>query len=142
MTIVIEPVGQRESGPCACCGGTSRTVWASVHADNECVAVYYIHWTLGELARHGAIFDLIVGAWGETAVPSDRQAVSLAYRIFDTGPSVMVIDAGARPVAQSPLAGRSLARADVIGTPLAATVFGIVDAALLQDRRLSEFWPA
>lgn len=47
----------------------------------------------------------------------------------------MVIDAADRAEAKGELAKAALARADVVGTPLAARVFAIVDAIYLQDGR-------
>ncbi len=47
----------------------------------------------------------------------------------------MVIDAASRPAAQSALAGRSLARSEVVGTPLAEKVFDLVDVIYEQDGR-------
>jgi hypothetical protein len=50
----------------------------------------------------------------------------------------MVIDSGGRPFASSELAGKSLAREDVVGTPLAQLAFDVVDAVWLQDERIAE----
>ena len=49
----------------------------------------------------------------------------------------MIIDASDRSVATSPLVGRALTRDEVIGTPLAADVFRILDAIWLQDNRIA-----
>lgn len=48
----------------------------------------------------------------------------------------MVIDAKKRSVATSGLAGEAMTRDDVVGTDLATNVFAIVDAILVQDKRL------
>ena len=50
----------------------------------------------------------------------------------------MVIDSRRRPVASSDLDGKSLAREDVVDTPLARVIFDIVDAVWLQDERIAE----
>jgi hypothetical protein len=47
----------------------------------------------------------------------------------------MVIDADERPAAKGELARTALARSDVIGTPMAAQVFSLVDAIYEQDDR-------
>jgi S-adenosylmethionine synthetase len=86
----------------------------------------------GSSAKHGAHIDIIIGEW------DNRCAVSLEYRIGDTGPSVMVIDAHGRHHADATLTKRALRREDVIGTPLAKEVFAICDAILLLDERLAE----
>jgi hypothetical protein len=79
-----------------------------------------------------------LGKWGENAGPSDRQAVSVAFRVLDTGPAFMVQDASVRPVGSSPLVSRALDRADVVGHPIAAEVFQICDSIYLADPRINE----
>lgn len=128
----IEPLGQ-SSGRCDCCGNESQSVWGLVHDGGETVAAYWMHWTLGHLWDLGANLDLLIGRWGDA---DERVAVSLRHRESPTdGPEVMVIDAGARPIASSSLASAALARADVVGTPFAQTVFGLVDIIYEQDSR-------
>jgi len=136
--LTIEPSGSKDFGPCECCGGQSRTVWGHAHGPAGTVAAYFVQWTLGQVDRHGAHFDLIIGKWGTGANRSDRFSVSLEFRRTDKGPSFMVIDSGGRPVASSNLVGKSLAREEVIGTALAQVAFDIVDAVWLQDDRIAE----
>ena len=87
---------------------------------------------------HGANFDLILGNWGEGATPADHFVVALVCRIGKNGPEFMVVDAGDRPAASGELAAKALSRDEVIGKPLASDVFGLVDAILEQDDRISE----
>jgi hypothetical protein len=134
----IEPSGSKDVGPCECCGGRSQTVWGYVHRPAGAAAAYFVQWTLGQVDRHGANFDLIIGKWGTGANRSDRCSVSLEFRRTEKGPSFMVIDSGVRPVASSELVGKSLARKEVVGTPLAQVAFEIVDAVWLQDERIAE----
>jgi hypothetical protein len=134
----IEPSGSNDYGPCECCGNMSRCVWGSVHSPKKVVAAYFVHWTLTRVADHGASFDLIIGKWGERASAADRSVVSLMYRLEETGPSFMVIDAADRPAATGGMADHALRRSDVIGKPIAQTAFAIVDAILTQDERVAE----
>jgi len=133
----VEPTGE-SGGTCDCCGNRSRTVWGFVHRRGaETVASYFVQWTVGRsLAEHPANFDLILGSWGDGASADDRCAISMLYSENEDGPSVMVIDATDRPRDMSSLASSVLTRAEVIGTPLAAAAFAIVDAIFLQDDRL------
>jgi hypothetical protein len=134
-TYAIEILDE-SGGFCDCCGEASRSVWGLVHHGDATVAAYWMHWTVGHLDEPGANLDIVIGAWGETATPSHRQAVSLLYRQpEDQPPAFMVIDATDRPIAKSALVGGALRREDVIGTPLADHVFGLVDAICLQDSR-------
>ena len=136
--LVVEPTGSRDFGPCTCCGGLTRRVWGFLRREGQAEATYFVEWTRGNVAGHGAHVDLIIGRWGEGAGRSDRFAVSLEYRQTETGPWFMVIDAGPREVSRSELVGRSMSREEVIGTPLAKQVFEMIDAIWLNDDRLDE----
>ena len=135
--IAIEPTGAKDTGICACCGRESRVVWGNARSAAGELAVYYVHWTLGHVPDQGANIDLVIGKWDAAA--EDRQAIAIAYRLMETGPSMMVIDAAQRPVARNTeLVGRALRREDVIETPLATEAFAIADAILEQDERVAE----
>ena len=120
----VEPLDASDFGPCSR-GANSRRGWGEVVLDDRTEAVYYVHWTLGEVDRHGAHFDLTVGVWGDGTSSADRKAVSLEFRRTERGPEFMVIDATRREIASSKLVGR-------------AHVFGMVDCIWLGDPRISE----
>lgn len=134
----IEAAGEKDTGTCDCCGGMSRTVWGHVYRDAVAEAAYFVQWTVGHVVEHGANFDLIIGPWGTGAKREDRSSVSMEFRRTAAGPQFMVIDSSRRPIAKSELVGRSLARSDVIGTPLAQQAFDIVDCVWLNDPRIEE----
>jgi hypothetical protein len=136
--LTVELGESSELGPCDCCGGRSRTVWGYLHRGETTEAAYFVQWTLGQVDRHGANFDLIVGKWGDGTIRHDRRAVALELRHGEAGPAFTVIDAADRPVGGSELVGKALSRGEVIGTPLAAAVFEMVDAIWLQDERIAE----
>lgn len=133
--LFIDPQDERAT-PCACCGNVTRVVWGAVDTAERRVATYFVAWTAGS-PQHDPSIDLIVGAWGEGAKPEDRVLVSLLCRL-DRGGGVMVVDGAGRPSDKRALCGRALARDEVIGTPLAATVFAMFDAIWLQDARIAE----
>lgn len=131
----VETMGE-SGGHCACCGNESRSVWGMVHAGGATVAVYWMHWAVGHLGEPGANLDLVMGPWGDDTAAKDRVLVALLHRQQPDGsPALMVIDADDRLERHRQLAGTALARKDVIGTPLAAQVFSIVDAIYEQDDR-------
>jgi hypothetical protein len=134
----VEPTGTNDYGPCECCGNNSRCVWGFIQGAVVTVAAYFVHWTLTRVMDHGANFDLIMGKWGDGASARDRSLVSLAYRLFDTGPQFMVIDGHQRPSAKSELVGHVLRRDEVVGQPIAKQAFAVVDAILAQDSRVLE----
>ena len=104
---------------------------------------YFVHWTVGHVFENGADIDLIfAGPKKEGEELPDFQAVSIKYRVSDNGLEMMVVDATERAYAMSPRVGHCLKRSDVIGGPLAKTVFGICDAFLLLDERLAALWDA
>jgi hypothetical protein len=134
----IEPADSINTGRCECCGNFSRCVWGYGWLGRTPFANYFVHWTLGHVPEHGANFDLIAGKWGDGTTASDRWAASLVYRLIENGPSFMVIDADRRNFSKSPLVGRALQRADVVGNPIAQDIYALCDAILMQDRRLDE----
>jgi hypothetical protein len=126
---------RRDGGPCPCCGEPTELVWGYVNDETTGpLCVYYVQWTPGP-AAHDAHFDLIVGPWGEGTRAADRYGVSLVYR--REAASLTVVDAAARSFAQHQrLFGRALAREALLGTPLAATVYQLLDAIWQGDARL------
>lgn len=131
----IEELGE-SSGHCDCCGNESRCVWGMVHDGDATLAAYWMNWTVGHLSEPGANLDLVLGQWGDEASADDRTVVSMVHQEQQDGnPALMVIDATDRPIAKGGLARTALARTDVIGTPLAAQVFALVDAIYEQDGR-------
>jgi hypothetical protein len=81
-------------------------------------------------------FDLIIGEWGTQAPPKMRVGVSLLYRNDPNENSFTVVDAAEQLTNSPELAGRALARSEVVGTPLATEVFELVDFILLHDQRI------
>jgi hypothetical protein len=131
----IEEMGE-SGGHCDCCGNESRRVWGMVRHGDATVAAYWVNWTVGHLSEPGANLDLILGRWGGDTSPNDRVVVSLLHRQQPDGsPALMVIDATDRPAAKGELARTALGRSDVVGTPLEAQVFALVDAIYEQDGR-------
>jgi hypothetical protein len=137
MSLEYDLANQAEFGPCTDCGQMTRRVWGYVYRGDAATAAYFVEWTPGHSAKD-AIFDLIVGRWGEGTASSDRQAVSIAFRVLESGPSFMVQDASVRKTASSPLVSRALDREEVVGQPIAATVFNICDLIYLADPRIGE----
>lgn len=136
--ISIEQAGANETGVCDCCGRSSRRVWGYAYAKGRCIAAYFVDWTLGHVADSGANIDVILGEWGDTASADRRNAVALSYRLTDTGPWLIVIDADRRAFSRSRLVGRALRRDEVIGTAHADEVFAVCDAILAKDERVAE----
>ncbi len=139
----IKPLGSKDTGRCKCCGRVSRKIWGLFRRDGATHGSYFVHWTVGHVFENGAHIDVIfAGPIKEGAKLPEFHAVSLEYRILDSGPSLMVVDATERAYAMSPRVGHCLKRNDVIGGPLADAVFAICDAFLVQDRRLAALWDA
>jgi len=137
MTLEYAVENEAELGPCPDCGQKTRRVWGYVYRSDIATAAYYVEWTPSH-PRRDAAFDLIIGRWGESAGPSDRQAVSVAFRVLETGPAFMVQDASVRTIGSSPLGSRALNRIEVVGQPIAADAFQICDSIYLADPRINE----
>ena len=130
-TLSVEPTRESEFGPCECCGDKSRFASGYVRSENGETA-YFVHWTLGKVGEHGAHFDLLIPKLERLV------GVSVEYRLTESGPGFMVIDADGRPVWKRLPEADLLSREDVVGTPLAQRVFDTLDAIWLQDDRLRE----
>ncbi len=115
----------------------TRRVWGYVNDGDVAIAAYFVEWTPGH-AQVSANFDLIIGKWGEQASATERKAVALDFRQLETGPAFRVINAGDRPVGTNSLVGEALSREQIIGEPIAQTIFGICDTVFLQDQRIAE----
>lgn len=124
------------SGLCDCCGNKSRTIWGELDSPNKVLAVYYVQWT-EDMPEHYPNVDLVMGSWDEGTAPDQRFLVSLLYRPAPEGGSFMVINSDSRPAYKNGLCGTAMAREEVIGTPLAAQVFALVDALWLTEPRMA-----
>lgn len=140
MAITIEKGIEHPPTHCDCCGRATRALNGYASDETGALATYGVRWTDGHVSENGANFDFIVGEWGG-APASKRVAVSVQYRLLDSGPAFMIIDATDRPISRNPLVGESLTRNEVIGTPLAKLVFAVVDAIWLQDERIRDLHP-
>jgi hypothetical protein len=112
----------------------TRRVWGYVTQGEATIAAYFVEWTPGHVEK-AAKFDFIVGKWGPVAEAADRKAVALDFRQLETGPAFRVINATDRPVGKNSLVGEALSREQVIGEPVAQTVFAICDTVFLDDPR-------
>jgi hypothetical protein len=137
LALEFDPDNEAEFGPCPDCGQNTKRVWGYVYRAEAAMAAYFVEWTPTHPHRD-AMFDLILVRWGEEAGAGDRRAVSVAFRVLDTGPSFMVQDASVRHVASSSLVSGTLDQNDVIGKPIASTVFEICDLIYLADPRIAE----
>ncbi len=124
----------KNSGRCACCGKTRRTVWGYVYRDGGPRACYFVEWTIGR-RDCSARFDVVVGEWFDGTSEEDRQAVSLEYRVLDSMPLFSIVDAVGRPAAE---VGRAMKGAEIAETALAAEAVTIAEAVLEVDDRVRE----
>lgn len=131
----VEPTGAVDTGPCDCCGAETRRVWGLIHDEDGPSAAYFVQWAVGRVDRHGALLDLVLGRWGESATTEDRVVVTMEFRVTETGPAFMVVDARDRPAARQ---GRPLSRHEVVGQPIAKDAFAAADWVLASDPRLAE----
>jgi hypothetical protein len=136
MSLEYEASNEREFGPCPDCGQQTKRVWGYVYRDDAAIAAYFVEWTPSHQERD-AMFDLIIGKWGDSAGAADRKAASVAYRVLETGPSFMVQDASTRRIGSSSLVSEALSRNDVVGKQVASEVFAICDLIYLADPRIA-----
>jgi len=109
-----------------------------VRRDDEPYALYQVHWTSQQVARHGAEFYIVLGEFGDGTTAADKFAVALHFYVEPHRFGFMVVDAGQTAIASNPLVGHALSREAVVDTPLAREVFDLVDAIWLGDINISE----
>jgi hypothetical protein len=136
MEMVATPWKESEV-TCACCGGKSKTIWGDLSASDTTLAIYYVQWTV-DSPEHMPNFDFVVGPWGDGTNPEDRILISLLFKPGPDGGSFMVIDSEKRLDRHRKICGRSMLRAEIVGTPLASEIFSFVDTIWLTDPRMSE----
>ena len=120
---------------CDCCGNRTCGISGWIQDKEKTLAAYLVHWTESP-KDHVANFDLVFGGWGEEATSADRSVASFAYRAAEN--AFMVIDAHSRPAGRAEhLAAFPLTREQVVGTPLAPYLFGLLDVIWLQDERIA-----
>jgi hypothetical protein len=135
IMLTVVPDKTFEPTLCECCGEMTLGVSGWIEDSDKTLAAYLIHWTQSS-KEHDASFDLIFGEWGDRTTASDRSVASFAYRPSKN--SFMVIDSCTRPAGQSnDLASFPLTRQEIVGTPLAPYLFGLLDAIWLQDSRIA-----
>src|SRR5690606_33171807 len=62
--LTVEEGKHRDFGPCACCGGTTRSIWGYVSKDGVAYAVYYAQWTRDQ-PKHGGTWLVSIGGWAD-----------------------------------------------------------------------------
>lgn len=134
-TLTIEPGESGTTGHCDCCGTESRIARGFVYSNDDAYAVYFVHWTKGHVAEKGALWNIVMGPWGEDATAEQRFVARLRYRAGEGG-GFMVEDAQAGEL--TTLASNLLKRDDIIGRPLAKQIFDICDAVYLHDEAIKE----
>lgn len=127
----------QSTGCCDCCGKQSKTIWGDLGDSSGTKAIYFVQWTVDQ-PQHLAIFDIVLGPWGEGTTPKDRVLVSLLYQPRLGGGSFMIASGKGRRADRRTLCDRALERADVIGTPVANEAFSMVDSLWLTEPRIEE----
>jgi hypothetical protein len=137
LVLEFDEGNRKDLDRCPHCEQRTSRVWGYVYDSDIAIAVYYVEWTPLHSEKE-AHFDLIVGGWGKDAHAADRQGVSVAFRVLETGPSFMVQNAATRPIGSSSLISAALDRNAVIGSPLPDVVFAVCDLVYLADPRIAE----
>ena len=138
MVFEFEQKRLNEFGPCECCAGLSRSATGMVRRNGDPYALYRVHWTANQIARHGAEFYIVLGRMGEGTTAADKIGVAVHYFVDADRSGFMVVDAAKTPIASDPLIGRAMSREDVVDTYLSQEVFDLLDAIWLNDENISE----
>ncbi len=137
----IELTGQADFPACACCGVPARRVWGNL-MDADGTTAYVVQWAPGTTGTHAVAIGLVFGDWGEGSSRDDRSHVAVEVRHNRGLDNITIIDAARSPIDTTPLAARSLARAEVLNRPLHVRVLNYVEQIRVQDARVSRFTSA
>lgn len=132
--LIVTPWNEH-AGLCDCCGHTTQRVWGDISSDGQRLAVYFVHWTVGQPTHYPNI-DLIMGAWGDGTDASNRILVSLLYRPSADGGSFMIVDAQHRAQQFHSVLGRGMHREEVRSSHLATEAFAFIDAIWLGEPKI------
>ncbi|SMX49579.1 hypothetical protein [Maliponia aquimaris] len=123
--------GETEQGTCRCCGAPTTIVTGYLEVGALSAGWYTVGATMGE-PDHLPLVRIYLGDWSDSAGPAERWGLRIG--ITPDGPNLLDWPekdrAEARPVF-SPLD-----RAQVLGTPMEAQVFDLLDTILSGDSRL------
>lgn len=123
-----------EQVPCDCCGETTVIIRGTVSEKSEHLASYLVRWT--SCSSHlDPEFRLYFGDWSDDAPPGARFVMRADYRKSEN--AFMVIDAGLGLADTSD--ATYLTRDEVIGTPMAAECFSVIDAVFAKHTQLEEW---
>lgn len=113
-----------------------KRVWSLVYKNDLAYASYYAEWPLQPAAEFEVCIHIVLGKWGEGAMPQERFLVCVLYR--DTPkPGFMVADPDRRSRDYQLLASRVLSRETVLAEGvMKRSVFELLDQVWLQDRRI------
>ena len=137
----IELTGQADFPACACCGVPARRVWGNL-IDADGTTAYVVQWAPGTTGTHAVVIGLVFGDWSEGSSRDDRSHVAVEVRHNRGLDNITIIDAVRSPIDTTPLAARSLARAEVLNRPLHVRVLNYVEQIRVQDARVSRFTSA
>jgi hypothetical protein len=134
-TLRLEAGKEQITGHCDCCGNQTRVFRGFVYRGEVAYAVYMSAYTMDH-PDHGVSMAVSVGGWGGST--EQKECVALEWRVSDSGPGCMVIDAGTPRWAQEQSLGAMLSRSNVMNSERAKEAFAISDIVQQNDQRLSQ----
>jgi len=113
-----------------------KRVWSLVYKDDSAYASYYAEWPLGPRAEFEVRIHIVLGKWGDGAIPAHRFLVFVLYR--DTPkPGFMIADADGGADDYKALGSRVLSREAVLADDeIKRSVFELLDQIWDQDHRI------
>jgi hypothetical protein len=135
--IRIEYEEPTQSGPCACCGGTTTSLTRFVYEDDDAHAIYYARFSDNHPDRV-VVATISLGEWGED---TPDQRVAFAVRIWSDGSNynMGLIDAAESPWHDVQVIGNTLDRQEALAHPLLEEAFHITDHMVREDQAIKHY---
>jgi hypothetical protein len=114
----------------------TKRVWALVYKDGFAYSSYYVEWPLHSGDLFEVSIHIILGKWGNDALPEDRFLVCVLYR-GTPKPGFMIQDPDGLADKYRPLVGKVLSREAVLADlQTKKSVFELLDQIWAQDSRI------
>ncbi|BBU55520.1 hypothetical protein KU6B_17850 [Mameliella alba] len=123
--------GEIEETACTCCGARTTVVTGYLEVGDMSAGWYTVGVTLGT-KDHLPLVRLYIGDWTEGAGPDERWGLRIG--ISRDGPSLL--DWPEADMAEARPVFTPLNRAQVLGTPMEAQLWSLLDTILTRDSRL------
>jgi hypothetical protein len=131
----VEASKETVIGHCDTCGHETRVFRGYIRQHGSAFGVYLARYTDSH-PEYGASLAISLRGWGEGNDPGLKECIALEWRVTETGPECVVVDATTSPWGGEAFLGRMLSGEEALNSGRAQEAFLVSDAIWLADARL------